>query len=207
MRVCVFAGGICMASGIRKTLGVLVLFIMLFCLVSCSKNGGAADPVESIPTPVPGDEIDDNPDDDKTGSKLIDNKSGEEGEVVYKVTFYTVNTKSLKLSQSVSAVKGGASLEPIKILELVADSLLDSSLNVSFNGAWFDTEGYCVIDFGSSIKEISKKDPDIELLILDACGQSILDNIDCPGVKVLIDGGAYVTENNKFTADYVYMDM
>ncbi|MBQ6090514.1 MAG: hypothetical protein IJL07_04530 [Lachnospiraceae bacterium] len=199
-----------MASRIGKLVPVLLLICMMFGLVSCTKD---PDPVTTQPepptsAPVQPDVPDKTEGDDNTyNNKLIDNNSGDEGEVVYKVTFYTVDTKSLKLTQSVSAVKGGASLEPIKVLELVADSLEDSSVSVSFDGAYYDPNGYCVIEFNDSIKEISSKNPSLETLILDACGQSILDNIDSPGVIVRIGDGPYVTDQYQFGKDDVYMDM
>ena len=204
-----------MASKLGKLVPVLLLFCMMFGLVSCTKDPGHILTPDTLPTSAPAPAPDDKtePDADVEGedntysNKLIDNNSGDEGEVVYKVTFYTVDTKSLKLIQSVSAVKGGASLEPIKVLELVADSLEDSSVSISFDGAYYDPNGYCVIEFNDSIKDISSKNPDLETLILDACGQSILDNIDSPGVIVRIGDGPYDTDQYHFEKDYVYMDM
>ncbi len=192
----------------RSLLSFLLLMMMLF-MISCTKNPSVSEPAEQIsPTAAAiTDEKEDADDGKLFENKLIDNSSDGEENVVYKVTYYTVDTKSLQLVQSIAAVKGGSSLEPIKVLELVADALEDSSLTISFNGAYFDRKGYCIIDFKDSIKEISKKDHNLETLILNACGQSILDNIDLPGVIVRIDDGKYVTDQYDFDKDYVYTDM
>ena len=197
-----------MSYKLEKTFLSLLIATVMICVVSCSKTPDTSGPDNSqTPTTVPDSDSDNKTDEEPATNKLISTDSGSEGEVVYKVTFYTVDTVSKQLTQSVSAVKGGASLEPIKVLELVADSLEDSSVSISFDGAYFDQRGYCIIEFNESIKEISLKDPVLETLILDACGQSILDNIDSPGVIVRIGDEAYVTDQYKFDKDQVYMDM
>ena len=183
-----------------------MVIVFVIGLTSCSKTEPDNPDISSVsPTATP-EKSDDFPDDDHSDNTLINNVSSDE-ENVYKVTYYTVDTKTKKLSQSVSAVKGGATLEPIEVLDLVADSLEDSSVSVSFEGAYFDEGGYCVIKFSESIRDISKMDHELETLILDACGQSILDNIDSPGVIVRIGEEAYITDQYKFDKDYVYMDM
>ena len=190
-----------MSYRVGKTLLTLLVITMMIGLASCSKTE-EKDPVTLTETPTLTPEADD----ESSEKTLIENAGGSE-EKVYKVTYYTVDTKAKKLIQSVSAVKGGATLEPMKVLDLVSDALEDSSISVSFDGAYFDENGYCVIMFNDSIKDISLKNPDLETLILDACGQSILDNIDSPGVIVRIGEEAYVTDQYKFDINYVYMDM
>ncbi|MCR5830399.1 MAG: hypothetical protein K6F93_08660 [Lachnospiraceae bacterium] len=191
-----------MAYGFKRT--ILAVFIAVTVVVtasSCSDRGGETDMgvnEELTPTVTAGSEqFNDN--------KLIDNSSGVESDIVYKVTYYTVDTKALKLVQSVSAVKGGASLEPVKVLGLVSDSLRDSSIVIGFDDAYYDENGYCVIEFNDSIKDISLKDHNLETLILDACGQSILDNFESKGVIVRIGKGAYVTDQYDLEMDYVYI--
>jgi len=188
-----------MTYGLKKRiLSILVVIMVMIGIVSCSETREID--IDKTDNPVTAQGTD-----NITDNKLIDNNSGVEADVVYKVTYYTVDTKTLKLVQSVSAVKGGASLEPVMVLGLVSDSLEDSSVVISFDDAYYDENGYCVIEFDDSIKDISHKDHNLETLILDACGQSILDNFECNGVIIRIGKDAYVTDQYNFDKEYVYI--
>jgi len=196
-------GGRRMALKPKKTVLLFLVVAMIFSMVSCSEPQDQDNPVSiDVPATTPQSESDEKND----AIKIISNNNGEADEVVYRVVYYSVNTKTLKLEQSVSAVKGGKSLDPMTVLGLVSDSLEDSSIEVSFDDAYFDQNGFCVIVFSDSIRTISEDNHELETLILDACGQSVLDNIDAPGVILRINDGAYVTEQYNMDMNDVYMD-
>ncbi len=195
-----------MASRLKRTFMALLVMTVMFGMISCSAPQAGNIPInDQNPTATPETE----PDDKDNINKIINNGSDSEGESFTRitVTYYSVNTKSLKLVQSVSVVRSGDTLDPMTILSLVEDSFEDSSVNVTFDGAYFDQNGYCVVEINDSIKDISKESPALETLILDACGQSILDNIDAPGVIIRLGENAYVTDQYNFDIDHVYMDM
>ncbi|MCR5520426.1 MAG: hypothetical protein K6F44_00755 [Lachnospiraceae bacterium] len=192
-----------MASRLGKTISALFILIMMLGMISCSKPQPVLPGTEADnPTNAPETEPDEKNDDI---TKIISNNSGSES--VSRVIYYSINTKTMKLAQSVSFVKSGETLDPMVVLGLVEDSFEDSSIDVTFEDASFDADGYCIVEIGDSIKAISETNPDLETLILDACGQSILDNIDAPGVIIRLGEGAYSTEQYKFDINYVYMDM
>lgn len=122
-----------------------------------------------------------------------------------RLKYYTVSASSHSIKNAVVLVGSKYEITPSRIIGLIVDSLEDQSVIVDIDSVSI-IDGVCVIDFDTSIRSISEKDTQLENAILDACAQSILDNIsDCTAVSYKIDGGAYTTDGHSFAEDQIYM--
>lgn len=179
-----------------------MLIIALLCVIifACACTGKKPDPVikqqdiTSEPSP------DDN--DDTTVAPLISN---EEFNLIA-IKYYTVNPDTFALKSTTAMVREDAEVTPSLILDYLCDSLEDESVTLSYKSADI-SDGICTINFDDSIVGISKQSAELEMAILDAASQSILDNVDgCKGVRLRINDEAYSTQNFKFALDDIYMD-
>lgn len=122
------------------------------------------------------------------------------------IEYYTVIPDTATLKSSTALVRTDSDITPVLILDYLCDSLEDESVELSYNGADL-SDGICTIDFDESIVRISEESAELEMAILDAAAQSILDNIEgCRGVRVILNGASYSTQNLKFSLNDIYMD-
>lgn len=184
-------------------LAIVLVFVLLVGMLSgCRKKR----PFIIQPATKHGVVIDDNnqPDDpdDITVTPVI---TGDDYNLIV-VRFYTVNATNSMVKTATVMEREDVAITPEKILDYVIDSLEDESITLSYNSVAANN-GNIIIDFDDSIIRISRSSADLEMAVLDAAAQSILDNIDgCQSIIYRINGGAYKTDNLSFGIDYSYMD-
>lgn len=122
-----------------------------------------------------------------------------------RVTYYTVNASNASIKSAMVIVGSRLEVTPKKLVDLVVDSLSDQSVILSVDDISVE-DGNCIISFTDSIVTLAARGDHLEDAILDACAQSVLDNIpDCKSVMYRINGEAYVTSGHTFSKDHIYL--
>ncbi|MCR5685435.1 MAG: hypothetical protein K6G81_08485 [Lachnospiraceae bacterium] len=176
---------------------------VLLCIFLCM----AVSSCTSKPKPDPGLQITESP--EPTGSdtepeltKTVQNQDKTE---VITLRYYVVNGNG-QLERATSLVKGGTQITPELVLDFLLDSLEDESIVLKVDGIEIKDK-VCVISFDDSIYSVAASGARMENAVLDAIAQSILDNVkDVLGVSYRIKGDQYITDNNSFSVDSVYME-
>ena len=120
------------------------------------------------------------------------------------ITFYTIDDGST-IDKTVSVLED-TEITPEFIVQLVVSDLIDQSYVIEVNKVTKE-DTYTVVDFSSSTPPVLDVGKDTENAILDAFAFSILGNIpDCTGVIYRVDGQAYVSNNNSFDYNQVYVE-
>lgn len=187
---------------VRRRLAIAFVFVLLVVVLSgCRKKR----PFILQPSTRP--RIDMNiqdPDDDTEDTNVTPVITGEAYNLIM-VHFYTVDAASASVKSATVMEREDVELTPERVLGYLADSLEDESVTLNINSAT-ENNGNIIVDFDDSIKIISQQSADLELAVLDAAAQSILDNIKCGSIIFRIGGEAYRTANLSFGIDYSYMD-
>lgn len=118
---------------------------------------------------------------------------------------YTINSDLAELTAVTALVAAEKEITEAVVAEAVGDALADSGIYVVVNHV--TKEGTVVtVDFAASAPPVIQVGASIEGMILDAFGQSILDNIsDCSGVTFTVDGEAYESGHLELEKGDIYM--
>lgn len=118
---------------------------------------------------------------------------------------YTINSDLVELTAVTALVSADREITEKVVAGAVEDALADSGIYVTVNSVTKDGT-VVTVDFSSSAPPVVQVGASIEGMILDAFGQSILDNIaDCSGVAFSVDGGPYVSGHFELEKDDIYM--
>lgn len=91
------------------------------------------------------------------------------------------------------------------VTDAVVEGLADIAIYVKVNSVSRRND-VVVVDFDATTPPVSQVGASIEGLILDAFGQSLLDNIaDCKGISFTVDGGNYASGHFEFDENDIYM--
>lgn len=183
----------------KKIIYVACILVIMLLLCSCHKRQPRPfltkeDIAKELASK---DAVDDEPDE----ANVI---TGEDFNLIG-INYYTVNVATNAVICSTSMISDVTEVTPMLIADMIIDSLNDESLTLGVISAELSGET-CIVDFDDSIRAYADN-PDFEDAILDAIAQSILDNVeDCNSIVYRIMGKEYITENNSFSLNYVYMD-
>lgn len=118
---------------------------------------------------------------------------------------YTISGDLTELTAVTALVGADREINEEIVTQAVTDALADSAIYVRVNHV--ERNGAVItVDFSATAPPVTQVGASIEGLILDAFGQSILDNIaDCNGVAFSIDGEAYMSGHFEFEKDDIYL--
>ena len=118
---------------------------------------------------------------------------------------YTLNGDLTELTTVTALVEGDESITEQVIVEAVSETLADNAVYVKVNGVMYEND-IITVDFDASTPPVSQVGASIEGLILDAFGQSLLDNIaGCTGVCFTVEGDAYSSGHLSLGIGDIYM--
>ena len=118
---------------------------------------------------------------------------------------YTLNGDLVDLMAVTALVPADREITEEVVAGAVEDALADSGIYVTVNSV-IKNGTVVTVDFSASAPPVTQVGASIEGMILDAFGQSILDNItDCSGVAFSVDGGPYVSGHFELEKDGIYM--
>ena len=182
----------------RKRIGVIFGCILVLCMLSgCNKS-----PKDELPktTATPNLTITATPSltDVTPALTVAPSKSTE-------LPIYTLNGDLTELTTVTALLEGESEITEQEVTEAVAEALADNAVYVKVNGVTCENN-VVTVDFDSSAPPVSQVGASIEGLILDAFGQSLLDNVaGCIGVSFTVDGEAYASGHLSFGKDDIYM--
>lgn len=170
-----------------KNLIYLVLCICVATLMS-GCNGGGGDDLTPTPTPIAGP-------DNGSEVTIIPPENIE-------VTIYSIDPSSLeKMAVEVLI----SEVTPEAIVEEVVSAMRDEAFYIGVNDVILEDK-MVIVDFKADTPPVIDVGASVEGMILDAFGQSILDNLpDCTGVIFRIEGKAYETGHIEMGIDEVYI--
>lgn len=179
----------------RKKLGVILSSILVLCVAAgCSKPSE-----DDVPKVTPTPELSITLPPTKISSSLTVAPSQ-----TTELPIYTINGDFTELTTVTALVSEEEITEQI-VAEAVAEALADNAVYVKVNQVT-RKEDVVTVDFSADAPPVSQVSASIEGLILDAFGQSLLDNVSaCKGVSFTVDGGKYASGHFEFDEDDIYM--
>ena len=180
----------------RKKTGVILICILVLCaLCGCNKppKGDVTDPTltpELTITMTP----------NLTDAVLTVAPSG-----TTELPIYTISGDLTELTAVTALLTEGEEITEQVVTEAVVEALADSAIYVTVNYVT-KNNGVVVVDFSTNSPPVSQVGASIEGLILDAFGQSLLDNVsECDAVGFSVDGGDYASGHFEFSKDDIYL--
>lgn len=117
---------------------------------------------------------------------------------------YTISGDLTELTAVTALVIEETITEKI-VTDAVIEALEGSLIYVKVNGVSYKNN-VVTVDFDATTPPVSQVGASIEGLILDAFGQSLLDNVPgCKGVCFTVDGGMYSSGHFEFAPNEIYM--
>lgn len=117
---------------------------------------------------------------------------------------YTISGDLTELTAVTALVSEETITEQI-VTEAVVEALEGSLIYVKVNNVSYKNN-VVTVDFDATAPPVSQVGASIEGLILDAFGQSLLDNVPgCKGISFTVDGGMYSSGHFEFAPDEIYM--
>lgn len=125
---------------------------------------------------------------------------GEEGQKptvaplkTYEIQIYSINPDTMTKEAVTALVLADSALTPELILEQVTDAMEDEAFYLDIREVTVE-EKSIIVSFGKGAPPVENVGASVEAEILDAIGQSLLDNLpDYSKVIFRIEGGAYET--------------
>ena len=118
---------------------------------------------------------------------------------------YTINGDLTELTAITALLTEGEEITEMAVTDAVVDALADSGIFVTVNRV-SKSNGVVVVDFAADSPPVSQVGASIEGLILDAFGQSLLDNVsECNAIGFSVDGGDYASGHFEFSKDDIYL--
>lgn len=178
----------------RRKIGVILSSILVLCvLAGCNKPVKADD---KHPTPELTITVTPKP----TDGTLTVAPSG-----TAELPIYTISGDLTELVAVSAMVAEGAEITEQVVAEAVVDALADNAIYVTVNEVQ-RKDDVVVVDFSADSPPVSRVGASIEGLILDAFGQSLLDNISgCNAVSFSVDGEDYSSGHFEFSKDDIYL--
>lgn len=117
---------------------------------------------------------------------------------------YTISGDLTELTAVTALVSEETITEQI-VTDAVVEALEGSLIYVKVNNVFYK-DNVVTVDFDAMSPPVSQVGASIEGLILDAFGQSLLDNVPgCKGISFTVDGGMYSSGHFEFAPDEIYM--
>ena len=117
---------------------------------------------------------------------------------------YTISGDLTELTAVTALVSEETITEQI-VADAVVEALEGSLIYVKVNHVSYKNS-VVTVDFDATSPPVSQVGASIEGLILDAFGQSLLDNVPgCKGISFTVDGGMYSSGHFEFAPDEIYM--
>ncbi len=179
-----------------RKIGIILSCILVLCaLCGCKKP-----PKEEIPTPTvtPGFTITMTP--KPTDAVLTVAPLG-----TTELPIYTISEDKTELTAVTALLTEGEEITEQVVTDAVVAALADKLFYVTVNKVT-KKDGVVTVDFAKDSPPVSQVGASIEGLILDAFGQSLLDNVtDCNAVGFSVDGGNYASGHFEFSKDDIYL--
>ncbi|MCH5273262.1 MAG: hypothetical protein J1E35_06275 [Lachnospiraceae bacterium] len=179
----------------KRRSGIVFIIMLVLCLSACGKkeNGDGNPTSEPTVTPVTG--ILTAP---STTPIIAPSQTKE-------LPIYTISGDFTELTAVTALVAAEKDITETVVAEAVVDALADSAIYVKVNDV-VKEDTVIIVDFDASTPPVTKVSASIEGLILDAFGQSILDNIaECSGVSFSVNKEAYDSGHFELEEGDVYM--
>ncbi len=181
----------------RKRIGIILSCILVLCALAACKKPSEDDGLKPTATPF--------------SVTLTPMPTGEDIPLTVapskttEVPIYTINGDLTELTAVTALIGEGEEITEQVVCEAVIDALADNAIYVTVNE--ITKNGTVVIvDFEATSPPVSQVGASIEGLILDAFGQSLLDNVEgCNGVSFSVDGGDYASGHFEFSKDEIYL--
>lgn len=121
------------------------------------------------------------------------------------IEIYSVGESSFQKEAVTALVTPGKELTPEVVIELVDATFEERGFYVAFEEV--TTSGdIIIVSFAEDSVQLSMTDSKIEISILDAIAQSLIDNLESyNGIVFRVKGEAYKSLNNSFDKDYIYL--
>ena len=180
----------------RGKIGIIIGSMLVLCILSGCKKP----PKEEITPPTPTSVLNLTMTPLPTDTPLTVAPSGST-----ELPIYTINGDFTELTAVTALIGEGEEITEQVVCEAVIDALADNAIYVTVNE--ITKNGTVVIvDFEATSPPVSQVGASIEGLILDAFGQSLLDNVEgCNGVSFSVDGGDYASGHFEFSKDEIYL--
>lgn len=162
------------------------LLMMLVCvLTACTKKPNRQDSDMVSPTIT------------IAGTTPIGGENGQEPTVAplktYEIQIYSINPDTMTKEAVTALVLADSELTPELILEQVTDAMEDEAFYLDIKEVTVE-EKAIIVNFGKDAPPVENVGAGVEAEILDAIGQSLLDNLpEYTKVIFRIEGGAYET--------------
>lgn len=180
----------------RKKTGVILICILVLCALCGCKKPPKGDLPNS--TATPGLTITSTP--KPTNAVLTVAPS-----VTTELPIYTISGDLTELTAVTALLTEEEEITEQLVTEAVAEALADSAIYVTVNYVT-KSNGVVIVDFSADSPPVSQVGASIEGLILDAFGQSLLDNVaECNAVGFSVDGGDYASGHFEFSKDEIYL--
>ncbi len=180
----------------RKKIGIILSCILVLCvLCGCNKP-----PKGDLPDPTVTPELTITMTPQPTDVPLTVAPS-----VTTELPIYTVSGDFTELTAVTALVVAEEEITEQVVVEAVVDALADSAIYVTVNQVTRNQD-VVIVDFDATSPPVAQVGASIEGLILDAFGQSLLDNVSgCNAVGFSVDGGDYFSGHFEFSKDDIYM--
>lgn len=180
----------------RRIIGVVFSSILVLCMLSGCGKSPKEDVQQSTPTPELTITMTPKP----TDMTLTVAPSGTK-----ELPIYTISGDLTELTAVTALLTEGEEITEQVVAECVVDALADNAIYVTVNEVRWKND-VVVVDFSADSPPVSQVGASIEGLILDAFGQSILDNVSgCNAVSFSVDGGDYTSGHFEFSEDDIYL--
>ncbi len=178
----------------RNRIGIIICsFLILFGMIGCGNKSETNTPSA---TNAPDSPITLTP---NTGESLTVAPSK-----TTELPIYTISGDLTELTAVTALVSEETITEQI-VTDAVVEALEGSLIYVKVNNVFYK-DNVVTVDFDATSPPVSQVGASIEGLILDAFGQSLLDNVPgCKGISFTVDGGMYSSGHFEFAPDEIYM--
>lgn len=173
--------------------GIILTAVLVLCIAAGCKKPSDSEKITLTPAP------------DNAVTQTVPPTQSVAPSKTTELPIYTVSDDYSELTAVTALVAAEEEITEKIVSEAVVDALADSAIYVKVNEV-VKEENIVIVDFDASAPPVTQVGASIEGLILDAFGQSILDNItECSGVGFSVDGGAYASGHFEFEKGDVYM--
>lgn len=179
----------------RRKIGVIISCMLVLCMLSGCKKPPKEDITQPTPTPDLSVTVTPNSTDTPT---VVPSGTTE-------LPIYSLSGDLTELTAVTAMVGEGEEITEQLISEAVVDALADNAIYVTVNQITRQGD-VVIVDFDADSPPVSQVGAGIEGLILDAFGQSLLDNVSgCNAVSFSVNGGDYASGHFEFSKDDIYM--
>jgi len=177
-----------------------IRFILSCILVLCALCGCNKPPKDDLPDPTVTPELTITITPKPTNPVLTVAPSG-----TTELPIYTISGDLSELTAITALLAEGEEITEQAVTDAVVDGLADIGIYVTVNYVQ-KKDNVVVVDFATDSPPVSQVGASIEGLILDAFGQSLLDNVsECDAVGFSVDGGDYASGHFEFSKDDIYL--